>query len=146
MTREEFFSAAREIALFFGATSPSTHRMDLWFQSVEHIPSEAVGEIVKAVTGDLDSMPRNLPRVFRDRFDAWMRLHPERRAREAQQTGCIDCDRGVLWLEKRDQDGGVAQTCCVFCRCFTGNAGAIGRASLWEMQQLGWNLRPKADQ
>lgn len=141
MTQDEFTQAAREIAEFLGATAPSATRLFAWHRKVQFIPSEAMQFIQARITDESDTMPKNLPKAFRAGFDVWLKQNPDKVAKE-EQGGCSACEGGVLFLE-REKDG-KKETACVFCRCFQGNAGVVGRASLYDMQSKGWrSAKPK---
>ena len=138
MTEQEFTIAATAIADFLGAQSPTASRLCSWMPKVRHIPSEAVKFIVCRITDEADSMPRNLPKAFREKFDAWLKANPNKAAKEAEQAGCRDCEGGVLFLE-RVTERGWRETAVVFCSCYTGNTGVVGRASLRAMESMGWH-------
>lgn len=137
MTDQEFTAAAVSIADFLGATPPNPSRLCAWMPKVRHIPSEAVRFIVHRITDEADSMPRNLPKAFREKFDAWLKANPNKAAKEAEQSGCQDCEHGVLFLERITERGDI-ETAVVFCSCYSGNPGAVGRASLRDMEFRGW--------
>jgi hypothetical protein len=104
---------------------------------VENIPAEAVGYIIDKITDEADRMPANLPKAFREKFRAWQMEHPEKVARVVE-PGCADCESGVLYLEK---DG---QTAAIFCQCYSGDSGYVGRTTLAYMERNGWRST-KAD-
>ncbi len=131
MNDVEFSQAANHIAEFLGASAPSATKLMAWMPKVENIPAEAVGYIIEKITDDADRMPANLPKAFRQHFRAWQMEHPEKVARVVEQ-GCRDCEHGVLFLEK---DG---QTAAIFCQCYSGNAGYLGRTTLAYMERQGW--------
>ena len=131
MNDVEFSQAANHIAEFLGASAPSATKLMAWMPKVESIPTEAIGYIIEKITDDADRMPANLPKAFRQHFRAWQMEHPEKVARVVEQ-GCADCEQGILFLEK---DG---QTAAIFCQCYSGDAGYLGRTTLAYMQRNGW--------
>ena len=131
MTLSEFSEAATHIADFLGASAPTATKLMAWMPKVENIPSEAVGYIIEKITDEADRMPANLPKAFREKFRAWQMEHPEKVARVVE-PGCADCESGVLYLEK---DG---QTAAIFCQCYSGDSGYVGRTTLAYMQRNGW--------
>jgi hypothetical protein len=134
MTEQTFYHAVNQISQFLGGTKDvPLHTKAAWFAKVQAIPDEAIDFIVGRITDESDSMPKNLPKVFREKFLLWLHENPDKAARK-EQNGCRDCEGGILFLE-RESDG---KTACVFCRCYRGNAGVIGRASLYDMQTKGW--------
>lgn len=141
MTAQEFTLAAHEVAEFLGVPSPPANRIMAWLPKVQHIPAEAIRYIVGKITDEADSMPRNLPKVFRAAFDSWLKNRPGKMAHEAEQAGCRDCEAGILHLIRGNSDTGHIETCAVFCSCYTGHAGYVGRASLAAMQAKGWQSR-----
>lgn len=143
MTEAEFSQAANDIATFLGAPAPTATKVFAWMPKVERIPSEALPYIVEKITDELDRMPPNLPKVFREKFRMWQAENPEKSA-VIVQKGCRDCEMGVLFLQ-RDK-----QTAAVFCQCYDGETGAVGRTTLAWMERQGWRstkldkLGPKA--
>lgn len=131
MTSSEFSEAAAHIAEFLGATAPTATKLMAWMPKVENIPTEAISYIIEKITDDADRMPANLPKAFRQHFRAWQMEHPEKVARVVEQ-GCRDCEHGILFLEK---DG---QTAAIFCQCYSGDAGYLGRTTLAYMERQGW--------
>ena len=140
MTEQTFFHAVNRISQFLGGMKEvPMHTKTAWLAKVQAIPDEAIDFIVGRITDESDSMPKNLPKVFREKFLLWLHENPDKAARK-EQNGCRDCEGGILFLE-RESDG---KTACVFCRCYSGLTGVIGRASLYEMQTKGWRST-KAD-
>ena len=137
MNESEFSQAANDIAVFLGASAPTATKILAWMPKVERIPSEAIGYIVEKITDEADRMPANLPKVFREKFRLWQMENPEKTA-QIVQRGCSDCEMGILFLE-RDK-----QTACIFCQCYEGDAGAVGRSTLAYMERQGWRST-KAD-
>ena len=131
MTEAEFSQAANDIATFLGAPAPTATKIFAWMPKVERIPSEALPYIVEKITDELDRMPPNLPKVFREKFRMWQSENPEKNA-QIVQKGCPDCEMGILFLE-RDK-----KTAAVFCQCYDGDTGAVGRTTLAWMERQGW--------
>ena len=137
MNESEFSQAANDIAVFLGASAPTATKIIAWMPKVERIPSEAIGYIVEKITDEADRMPANLPKAFRDKFRLWQMENPEKTA-QIVQKGCPDCELGILFLERE------GKTAAVFCQCYDGDTGAIGRTTLAWMQRQGWRST-KAD-
>jgi hypothetical protein len=137
MNESEFSQAANDIAVFLGASAPTATKILAWMPKVERIPSEAIGYIVEKITDESDRMPANLPKAFREKFRLWQMENPEKTAQIVQQ-GCPDCELGILFLERE------GKTAAVFCQCYDGDTGAIGRTTLAWMQRQGWRST-KAD-
>lgn len=137
MNESEFSQAANDIAVFLGASAPTATKILAWMPKVERIPSEAIGYIVEKITDEADRMPSNLPKAFREKFRLWQMENPEKTAQIVQQ-GCQDCELGILFLERE------GKTAAIFCQCYEGDTGAIGRTTLAWMQRQGWRST-KAD-
>ena len=137
MTEQELTQASNQIAEFLGSPAPTATKIFAWMPKVERIPSEAIPYIVEKITDELDRMPPNLPKVFREKFRMWQAENPEKNA-QIVQKGCPDCEMGILFLE-RDK-----QTAAIFCQCYDGDTGAVGRTSLGWMERNGWRST-KAD-
>ena len=136
MRDENFMHAVNEICAFLGSKEIPAHTKAAWFQKVESIPDEAIPYIVAKITDEVDAMPRNLPKVFKEKFRAWQRENPGKVA-VVEQPGCRDCESGVLFLERTDERGGV-HTGCIFCQCYQGSTGYLGRSTLAYMERQGW--------
>ena len=136
MRDENFMHAVNEIAAFLGSKEIPAHTKAAWFQKVENIPDEAIPYIVAKITDEVDAMPRNLPKVFKEKFRAWQMENPDKVA-VIEQHGCRDCESGVLFLERTDERGQV-HTGTIFCQCYQGSAGYLGRSTLAYMAQQGW--------
>lgn len=137
MREEAFAHAVNEIVAFLGSKEVPAHTKSAWFDKVQNIPDEALAYIVAKITDEVDAMPRNLPKVFKEKFRAWQMENPGKVA-VIEQQGCRDCESGVLFLER---DG---QTTCIFCQCYQGSAGYLGRSTLAYMERQGWRST-KAD-
>ena len=136
MREEAFAHAVNEIAAFLGSKEVPAHTKSAWFDKVQNIPDEALPFIVAKITDEVDAMPRNLPKVFKEKFRAWQMENPGKCA-VVEQQGCRDCESGVLFLERTDERGGV-HTGCIFCQCYQGSAGYLGRSTLAYMERQGW--------
>ena len=112
MTEQTFYHAVNQITEFLGAKDVPLHVKKAWIEKIKHIPDECATYIVAKITDESDSMPKNLPKVFREKFLLWLHENPDKAARK-EQNGCRDCEGGILFLE-RESDG---KTACVFCRC-----------------------------
>lgn len=136
MTEGTFFHAVNRISQFLGGTKDvPMHTKLAWLEKVKHIPDEAAEFIVSRITDEVDAIPRNIPKAFREKFVLWLRENPDREA-GTEQSGCSACENGILFLE-RIQNGRI-ETACVYCRCYRGSTGKVGRASLHDMQLKGW--------
>lgn len=142
MRDDSFAHAVNEIAAFLGSKEVPPHTKAAWFDKVQNIPEEALPYIVAKITDEVDAMPRNLPKVFKEKFRAWQMENPGKVA-VVEQQGCQDCESGVLFLERTDERGGV-HTGTIFCQCYQGSAGYLGRSTLAYMERQGWRST-KAD-
>ena len=137
MTEGVFFHAVNRISQYLGGTRDvPMHTKLAWLGKVQGIPDEAAEFIVGRITDEVDAIPRNMPKAFREKFMLWLRENPDRVATEGQ-NGCSACEGGILFLE-RDGQNGRKETASVFCRCYRGSTGKVGRASLYDMQAKGW--------
>jgi hypothetical protein len=131
MREENFAHAVNQIAAFLGSREAPAHTKVAWFEKVQNIPEEALPFIVEKLTDECDTMPRNLPKAFREKFRAWQMENPGKVA-SVDEKGCRDCEAGILFLER---DG---RTAVIFCHCLQGSAGYVGRVSLAQMEAQGW--------
>ena len=134
MTLKEFSNALNEIGKYLGTpTAPSADVVAAWFERVERIPSEAVPFITRRITDEAERMPKNPPKIFREFYGQWMAARP-RQNTPAQEHFCGQCYDGILWLRRGDV------TAAIFCACYRGNPGQVGKATLSAMQDQGWTL------
>ena len=105
-----------------------------WLEKVERIPSEALPFIVQKITDDADRMPTNLPKLFRELFQRWQNEMATPQQMRQVASGCPDCEGGILWLVHSLS----GKTATVFCACYAGEAGMVGKASLGMMRARGW--------
>ena len=131
MNADNFSHAVNQIAAFLGSKEVPPHTKAAWYEKVQFIPEDAVEFIVAKITDEVDAMPRNLPKVFKEKFRAWQMENPDKVAKVVER-GCADCEAGILHL---DRDG---QTASIFCQCYSGNPGYVGRSSLARMMEQGW--------
>jgi hypothetical protein len=131
MRDENFMHAVNEIAAFLGSKEVPPHTKAAWLEKVRNIPDEALAYIVAKITDECDNMPRNLPKVFKEKFRAWQMENPGKVA-AIVEGGCRDCESGVLFLERDGKTG------TIFCQCYQGNAGYLGRSTLAYMESQGW--------
>ena len=136
MRDENFMHAVNEICAFLGSKEIPAHTKAAWFQKVESIPDEAIPYIVAKITDEVDAMPRNLPKVFKEKFRAWQMENPGKVA-VVEQQGCRDCESGILFLERTDERGQI-HTGTIFCQCYQGSTGYLGRSTLAYMERQGW--------
>lgn len=134
MTDVEFVEAVNQIRGFLGY--PGTlqpHVLAAMHCKVQGIPSEAVPYIVRRITDEAESLPRNLPKLFREMHCRWLTENPQRAA-STQEHFCGQCYDGILWLRRGDA------TAAIFCACYRGNPGQVGRSTLATMRDQGWSL------
>ena len=139
MNIENFSHAVNQIAAFLSAKEVPGHTKAAWFEKVHTIPDEAVGYIAGKITDEADAMPRNLPKAFNEKYRAWQAEHPEKFVTVVQK-GCRDCEAGILWLERKGKDG-KTETGVIYCACFVGSVGYLGRSTLVAMQARGWSSK-----
>lgn len=131
MNADNFSHAVNQIAAFLGSKEVPPHTKAAWYEKVQFIPEDAVEFIVAKITDEVDAMPRNLPKVFKEKFRAWQMENPDKVAKVVER-GCADCEAGILHLDRDGQSGSI------FCQCYSGNPGYVGRSSLARMMEQGW--------
>ncbi len=134
MTDVEFVEAVNMIRGFLGYQGTvQPHALAVMHSKVKGIPSEAVPYIVRRITDEADNLPRNLPKLFHEMHCQW-RTERQQRTATAQEHFCGQCYDGILWLRRGDV------TAAIFCACYRGNPGQVGRSTLSNMRDQGWSL------
>ena len=136
MKEHEILHAVNQLATFFNASkAPGPAVIDSWAPKLATIPSEAIGFILNKIQDECDSIPRNLPKAFRDLYRQWRASNPQK---ETEREGCQDCENGRLFLERVRQDGTVETGSCFCAACTPGDPGRVGKAYLSDMEARGW--------
>lgn len=134
MTDVEFVQAVNKIRGFLGYQGTiQPHVLSAMHDKLQGIPSEAVPYIVRRITDEAESLPRNLPKLFRELHCQWLAENPQR-ASTTLEHYCGQCYDGILWLQR----GGV--TAAIFCACYRGNPGQVGKTTVAAMRAQGWTL------
>jgi len=72
MDAKTWTAAVLKVFDFFRmAKLPSDSQIKLWLDNVSHIPGQAVPNILQQLFRDSDTMPRNLPRAFREIYETF---------------------------------------------------------------------------
>ncbi len=102
MTFEKFSNGVKDLCEFYERKSePKISTLELWHAKVSHIPDEAMPWIVRRITEEYESFPRNLPMAMRSATDEWFTAHPEKAAHE-RYFDCPDCNHGLIYVERRN--------------------------------------------
>lgn len=134
MTDVEFVQAVNHITSYLGYQRTLTPQvLAAWHNKIQSIPTEAVPYIVQRITDEAENMPRNVPKLFRELYSQWLVEHPHKGAL-AQEHFCGQCYDGILWLQRG------TRTAAIFCACYRGNPGQVGRSTLAAMRDQGWSL------
>jgi hypothetical protein len=133
----EILHAVNQLATFFNATkSPGPAVIDSWAPKLAMIPTEAISFVLNKIQDECDSIPRNLPKAFRDYYRQWRAANPQK---ETRLEGCPDCESGTLFLERVREDGAIETGTTLCAKCYQGvSAGNIGKAYLSDMETRGW--------
>ena len=132
----ELVHAVNRLIVFFNvAKGPGPATIAAWTPRVAAIPSDAIEFIVTRICEDCDSVPRNIPRIFREYYRQWQAMNP--RPEKAVQ-GCASCEGGILFLERTRPDGSIETGSCFCARCTPGDPGRVGKGFLSELEALGW--------
>lgn len=86
-------------AFYERKVKPISRTLEMWFEKVKKIPSEAVMPIQDKIMDECERWPANLTATMWAMYHRWLDAHPEKRAfREA--VNCPDCEGGWLVLSK----------------------------------------------
>lgn len=114
MTETVFSQALEEIHGVFGRAVPTGNIRSVLWDRVREIPDVAVPGIVDRIC-DMERLPGNLSREFRQGWADWRASHPERIIRRI----CPECGGvGVRWCWARHPDSGAWHgfvTACPAC-------------------------------
>jgi len=82
---------------------PLNSAHDLWFKKTENIPDEAAFYIRDRIYEELESFPKNLPKIMWAFYHEWIEAHPEKRAK-LNYFNCPDCNEGLIFCRKKNSD------------------------------------------
>lgn len=100
MVRQEFDAVIENLGAFYERkVKPIPRTLEMWFEKVKNIPSEAVGPIQDKIMDECEYWPRNLPATLWAMYHTWLEAHPEKRAHRTE-IDCPDCESGWLTLQK----------------------------------------------
>ncbi len=108
MNRQTFNVSLVNLFGYFQRKQPAKQTADLWFADVSFIPDEAVLDI-EAVIRSNDSLPRNIPKAYRDGWRSWKANNPDKIV-PTVKTKCQECGGGGFLWYKKDNYSQV-------CRC-----------------------------
>lgn len=93
--------------------------MDYIYDQIASIPDEAVPWIIANFATAYQRYPAVLDEAINERFQDWLRVHPEKRAK-GRSINCSDCDStGLLHVRSREN---IHEVYCFQCVC--GNFGS----------------------
>lgn len=99
MVMTEFQGFLRNLFDYFDKKAPKVTQINLWFESVQRIDSEALQRIYDDLRQD-EALPRNLPKAMWASYGEWMRDHPG-------EDGPCECHEGFwevcFYLEESKQ-------------------------------------------
>jgi hypothetical protein len=100
VVRHEFDAIIGNLGAFYERkVRPIPMTLDMWFEKVKKIPSEAVTPIQQRIMDECEGWPKNITAMMWALYHQWLSAHPEKRAhREA--VDCPDCEGGWLALQK----------------------------------------------
>jgi hypothetical protein len=114
---------------------PDEAVINIWYDKLYYIPDEATGWIVNQIQ-ELDTLPRNLPKFFRQYWRAWKSEHPEKMTGEKEP--CNDCcDEGYFIISKVLPDHTIPTQMMVFCKKCNNVRQKINSRNVWYEQPLG---------
>jgi ribosomal protein S27AE len=100
----DFSNIINELCDYYERREPKEGTKELWFQRVKSIPLEALPWIVKKITQENETFPKNLPGVIAALFFSWREAHPEKFTTR-REVDCPDCDDGTIRAWKIGANG-----------------------------------------
>lgn len=101
MVRTDFEAIIGNLGAFYERkVRPTPMTLDMWFEKVKKIPSEAVNPIQQKIMDECDGWPKNITATMWALYHSWLAAHPEKRAFK-EAVNCPDCEGGWLALQKK---------------------------------------------
>ena len=91
----DFTSMLKDLSDYYERKEPKPGTSELWFDRVKSIPEEAIPWIVKKITSESETFPKNLPGTVSALFFSWRETHPQKIA-HGYVVDCPDCEDGTI--------------------------------------------------
>ena len=91
----DFTSMLKDLSDYYERKEPKPGTSELWFDRVKSIPTEAIPWIVKKITSESETFPKNLPGMVAALFFSWRETHPQKIA-HGYVVECPDCEDGTI--------------------------------------------------
>lgn len=117
MTKAEFISFCKDLAIYFERKSISPETLIQWFADVGNVPAEPLPWIAGKIK-TLETFPKNLPGAVKKFWQDWLEANPDRQVKE-RELGCDGCWCGYLQASRFEQSlGGWYNTTfrCAVCK------------------------------
>ncbi len=144
MVRSELVSFLRDLGAYYQQkVQPIDKSIDIWLEKVQRVPAEALPWIMKKITDDFESWPRNIPSAIWAFYHAWLDAHPEKRA-YIHDRKCDECDSsGTLSVLKKTERGTFVSYVFRCGKCGQSNLSGIPAARIGTLLMNGYVERPK---
>ena len=140
MEKPEFLKLVRDLVAYFERKAvPTSGTIDMWYQDVKGVDSEALGHILEALKQD-ERWPSNLPLAIKRAWSDWARSagnQPSRREAVSRYHSCPDCERGVIFVRREDEWGNICGFAFACKRCGQCDT-ALPAAALGELLAKGY--------
>ena len=137
MLRFDFERLITELCDYYERKEPKLGTVDLWFEKVKSIPSEAMPWIIKKICHENERFPNNLPGMLAALFFSWRESNPDKVASQARFY-CPDCEDGTIQTWKIGANGRCYSYLFRCARCRQDNTQAWPLAHRDELLRQGY--------
>lgn len=142
MSLFEFSSMLAELCDYYERREPKQGTKELWYERVRSIPAEALSWIVKKITTESESFPKNLPGMVYALHIAWREAHPDKVAHD-YHGDCQDCDDGTIRAWKISANNKPSSYLFRCRRCQRDTTQGWPMATLGELLEQGYEPEQK---
>lgn len=133
MTYPEFQKFVGNLCDYFdrGTRIPKANAIRLWYEQLNHIPVADLKPIFRQLTQN--NWPSNLPADVKRAWSGSARTEKEKEA-----AGCPECERGVLFMKRREDLGYYGKYAFRCGRCRTSRLSGLPEGTARELVGQGW--------
>lgn len=110
---------------------PRQNAMLIWFEDVKHIPQKDLKAVFRQLTQN--NWPANLPAEMKRAWSGSARTDSEE-----QPVGCPECERGIIYVKRKEDFGYYGKYAFRCGRCKTSTLTGIPEGTAKELIAAGW--------
>lgn len=142
MVRTELDAMLFRLGAFYERkVKPLDRTLDLWFEKIKFVPSEAIPWIEKRIQDECEGWPKSITLTIKNLYLQWLDAHPEKKAQE-RKLNCDECEEGLIHVRKichRGQHYNFVFRCG---KCRQSNLNGIEFARIGELLANGYERQP----